>query len=53
MRKRGDEAELALIGVSVLGRLVVKSARPEHDVNDGISEPAGRQLFEAVIRRSE
>lgn len=37
MRKRVDEAELPFIGVAVLGRLVVESARLEHDVNDGIS----------------
>lgn len=37
MRKRVDEAELPLIGVTVLGRLVAGSTRPEHGVTGGIS----------------
>lgn len=36
MRKRADEAELPIIGVTVIERLVAESTRPECSVTAGI-----------------
>lgn len=52
MRKRVDEAELPLIGVTVLGRLVAGSTRPEHGVTGGISAIAVGGLLTVVRPQS-